>query len=162
MKTHFKKLRNPNYIGSWDLADANGNFQDLTVTITGAVKELVHDGKGGQEECSVVQLKGLKPMVANSTNLKMIAKVTGSPYIEDWAGKQIILTVKQVKAFGEIHDAIRVKNEKPVKPAMTASHANYALVVAAVKSGKTRPEIESKYSVTDAVWQQIVKEAANG
>jgi hypothetical protein len=162
MKTHFKKLRNPNYIGSWDLADENGNFKDLTVTITGATKEMVHDGKGGQEECSVVYLKGLKPMVANATNLKMIAKVTKSPYIEDWSGKQIILTVKQVKAFGEMHDAIRVKNEVPVKPAMTSSHANYALVVSAVKSGKTRQDIETKYSVADAVWQQIVKEASNG
>ena len=162
MKTHFKKLRNHNYMGSWDLADQNGNFHDLTVTITGATKEIVHDGKGGQEECSVVHLKGLKPMVANATNLKMIAKVTKSPYIEDWAGKQIILTVKQVKAFGEMHDAIRVKNEVPVKRAMTSTHANYGLVVAAVKSGKTRPEIESKYSITDAVWQQIVKEAGNG
>jgi hypothetical protein len=162
MKTHFKKLRNHNYMGSWDLADQNGNFQDLTVTITGATKEIVHDGKGGQEECSVVHLKGLKPMVANATNLKMISKLTGSPYIEDWTGKQIILTVKQVKAFGEVHDAIRVKNEVPVKPAMTSTHANYSLVVAAVKSGKTRPEIESKYSVADAVWNDILKEAGNG
>ena len=38
-KTHFKKLRNPNYIGGWDLIDA-----DKTVTITKVTKEMVHDG----------------------------------------------------------------------------------------------------------------------
>lgn len=162
MKTHFKKLRNPNYIGSWDLADADGNFKDLIVTIKGAKKEMVHDGKGGQEECSVIELAGLKPMVANATNLKMIAKVLKSPYIEDWTGKQIILTVKQVKAFGEMHDAIRVKNEVPQKPTLTANHQNYTLVVNAVKGGKTRADIETRYLVSDVVWQSIVKEASNG
>lgn len=162
MKTHFKKLRNPNYIGSWDLADADGNFKDLIVTIKGAKKEMVHDGKGGQEECSVIELYGLKPMVANATNLKMIAKVLKSPYIEDWTGKQIVLTVKQVKAFGEMHDAIRVKNEIPQKPVLTASHQNYNLVVNAVKVGKARNDIETRYSVSDSVWQAILKEAANG
>jgi hypothetical protein len=162
MKTHFKKLRNPNYIGSWDLADADGNFKDLTVTIKGAKKEMVHDGKGGQEECSVIELAGLKPMVANATNLKMIAKVLKSPYIEDWTGKQIILTVKQVKAFGEMHDAIRVKNELPQKPVLTKDHQSYRLVINAVKGGKTRNDIETKYSVTDQVWNEITKEVGNG
>ena len=42
-KTHYKVLRNPNYIGGWDLIDA-----DKTVTITKVTKEMVHDGKGGE------------------------------------------------------------------------------------------------------------------
>lgn len=108
MKTHFKKLKNPDYLGSWDLADANGNFKNKIVTISKVEKKMVHDGRGNQEECVTVSFNECKPMVMNSTNLKTIHKSTGSPYIEDWVGKKIELTVEKVKAFGDIHDALRV------------------------------------------------------
>ena len=39
MKTHWKKLRNPNYIGSYELADGDGKYNELTVTIESVLKE---------------------------------------------------------------------------------------------------------------------------
>ena len=54
MKTHFKKLKNPDYLGSWDLADQNGNFKNKIVTISKVEKKMVHDGRGNQEECVTV------------------------------------------------------------------------------------------------------------
>jgi hypothetical protein len=48
-KTHFKKLRNPDYLGSWDLIDENGTVKNRAFTITGVKKEMVHDGKGGKD-----------------------------------------------------------------------------------------------------------------
>jgi hypothetical protein len=108
MKTHFKKLSNPNYLGSWDLADKDGNFKNRILTISSVKKEMVHDGRGGQEDCITVSFKESKPMIMNATNLKTINKSLGSPYIEDWTGKKIEITVQKVKAFGEIHDALRV------------------------------------------------------
>jgi hypothetical protein len=114
-KTHFKKLRNPNYIGAWDLMDENGKITNLVVTISDTKKEMVFDGNGKQEECVVFYFTEKKPMVMNATNLKTISKVLDSPFIEDWRGKQIELTVKKVKAFGEVHDALRVVNAKPTE-----------------------------------------------
>lgn len=108
MKTHFKKLKNPDYLGSWDLADQNGNFKNKIVTIKSVEKKMVHDGRGGQEECVTVKFHECKPMVMNSTNLKTIHKSLDTPYIEDWEGKKIEISVQKVKAFGEIHDALRV------------------------------------------------------
>lgn len=107
-KTHFKKLRNPDYLGSWDLADENGNFKNRILTIKEVKKEMVHDGKGGKDDCVTVYFNECKPMIMNSTNLKTINKSLGTPYIEDWIGKKIEVTVEKVKAFGEIHDALRV------------------------------------------------------
>jgi hypothetical protein len=127
-KTHFKKLRNPSYVGSWDLADPQGNFVDKTVTITEVTKDMVFDGKGGQEECVVVKFKEVKPMVCNSTNLRAISKYLNSPYIEDWAGKKVTLTVQKVKAFGEVHDALRVKKAvEQVKQPLPADRFKAAL-----------------------------------
>jgi hypothetical protein len=41
--------------------------------------------------------------------MKLISKATGSPYVEQWQGKEIILFVTQVSAFGSMVDAVRVK-----------------------------------------------------
>jgi hypothetical protein len=107
--THWKKLTNPNYIGSHDFQPG----QELTVTIEGVTNEMVKcfDGKQLKEEsCIVVRLKGAKkPMILNKTNAKIIAKNLESNYIEDWVGKQITLYVAKVRAFGEFVEAIRVK-----------------------------------------------------
>ena len=152
MKTHFKKLRNPNYVGSWDLADSEGNYHDKVVTITKVVTEAVHDGKGGTEDCTVVYFAETKPMVANSTNLRTIAKLCQSPYIEDWTGKQISLTVQKVRAFGEIHDAIRVKAATiQPKPKPTLTDERFAAALEAIKAGKTTAaDIRSKFTLTPA------------
>jgi hypothetical protein len=146
MKTHFKKLRNPDYLGSWDLADENGNYRNKVVTITKVSKKMVHDGKGGQEECITVDFAECKPMIMNSTNLKTIFKVLNSPYIEDWTGSKIELTVEKVKAFGEIHDALRViKNSLELTP----KHPKWNGAKTALKEGKVTLEaIKKQYSIT--------------
>lgn len=150
MKTHWKKTQNPNYIGSWDLADTEGKYHDKTVTITGVKTERVHDGRGGEEDCTVVTLKECKPMIANATNLRAIARFAGSPYIEDWPGKQITLTVQKVKAFGEVHDAIRVTKFVPKqKPTITDERFEKAL--AALSEGQTtKDQIQKNFTLTSA------------
>ena len=145
MKTHYKLLRNTNYIGGWDLLDG-----DKTVTITKVTKEMVHDGKGGQAECCTVHFNECKPMVANSTNLKRITKLTGSAFIEDWTGKQIVLTTEKVKAFGEIHDAVRVSTKPASKPKLEGALIDKAK--AALLAGSATIEtIKAKYVVSAEV-----------
>jgi hypothetical protein len=48
-------------------------------------------------------------MILNKENMKVITKVAGSPYIEQWVGKELILYVTKVAAFGSMVDAVRVK-----------------------------------------------------
>ena len=140
MKTHFKKLRNPNYIGSWDLMDENGIVKNKVVTISDTKKEMVFDGKGSSEECVVIHFKECKPMVANATNLKMISKVLNSVYIEDWVGKAIELTTKKVKAFGEIHDAIRVTTNAP-----NSIRPDYTSYIDKIKNCATEADLKELY-----------------
>ena len=107
--THWKKLTNPNYIGSHDFQPG----QELNVTIESITSELVKcfDGKTTKvEHCMIAHIKGAKkPLILNKTNCKIISKALNTPYIEEWTGKQITLYVAKVKAFGETVDAIRVK-----------------------------------------------------
>lgn len=146
MKTHFKKLKNPDYLGSWDLADENGNFKNKVVTITDTKKQMVHDGKGGQEECITVHYKECKPMIMNSTNLKTIYKTLGTPYVEDWVGKKIELEVQKVRAFGEVHDALRVvKTNLELDP----KHPKWNGAKSAIKAGTVTIEaIKKQYTIS--------------
>lgn len=145
-KTHFKKLRNPDYLGSWDLADDNGNFKNRILTIKDVKKEMVHDGRGGQEECVTVLFHESKPMIMNSTNLKTISKSLDTPYIEDWADKKIEITVEKVRAFGEVHDALRVvKASLELKP----GHKKWNGAKDAIKAGTVTIEaIKKQYTLT--------------
>lgn len=108
--THWKKLTNPNFIGAHDLQPK----QELKLIIESVAQEMVKAMDGKEEQCIVAKIKGAKkPLILNKTNCKIISKIHETPYIEEWAGKSIIIYIAKVKAFGEIVDAIRVKNEKP-------------------------------------------------
>ena len=146
MRTHFKKLRNPDYLGSWDLTDENGNFKNRILTIKDVKKQMVHDGRGGQEECVTVSFEESKPMVMNATNLKTIHKSLNTPYIEEWIGKKIELTVQKVKAFGEMHDALRVvKTSLELKP----THPKWNGAKKAIEAGTvTIEQIKKQYTLT--------------
>jgi len=110
-KTHWRKMTNPNYMGAYSLDEG----RDVVLTIAYVRQEDVIGSDGKKEECAVCHFKerDFKPMILNVTNMKAIAKVTGSPYIDDWVGHRIQIGTEQVRAFGTITDALRVRPEKP-------------------------------------------------
>lgn len=109
-KTHWKKNYNPNYIGAWAFQPG----EEKTVTIAEVKQEMVQ-GQSGKEECVVAHFaEDIKPLILNKTNAETIAKVWGTPYIEDWAGRKITLKVKKISAFGDMVDAVRVSHDRPV------------------------------------------------
>ena len=110
-KTHWRKMTNPNYMGAYSLDEG----RDVVLTIAYVRQEDVIGSDGKKEECAVCHWKerDFRPMILNVTNLKAIAKVTGSPYIDDWVGHRIQIGTEQVRAFGTITDALRVRPEKP-------------------------------------------------
>jgi len=148
MKTHWKKLDNPNYLGAYSLMD--GEAKDLTVTIE---KVLVEDvvSERGTEKCKVIHLKGQKPMILNATNSKTIAKVTESPYIEDWSGKQITLYVAKIKAFGDVVECLRVRPTAPKKqlPDLTPHHPKWDAIQKGLAMNQcTIEDIKRNYLLT--------------
>ena len=146
--THWKKTMNPDYLGAWALQP--GEEPILTITAAGMEKVVGSDGK--KEECLVIRYKekiGPGKMIVNSTNAKSITKVAGTPYIERWAGVQIQVYSERVKAFGDVVDAIRVREFKPKPPAPLPKCS---------KCGKT---IQSAYGKTPADLAQYTQEKYN-
>ena len=139
---------NPNYLGAYAL-EPN---QDLIVEITEVKTESVMNADGRNEECLVAHLKDQKPLIVNKTNAKAIAKVCGSNYIEDWKGKQIALYISNVKAFGELVEAIRVRTVAPkTKSKRKLSDDDFKKLVKAVADGS--------YNLEDAVANFVLNDS---
>lgn len=147
MKTHWKKLDNPNYLGAYSLLNGSENTE-ITALITKVQLEKVKTERG-TEDCRVMYLEGYKPMILNSTNSKTIQKIYNTPYIEDWKGKYVTIYVAKIKAFGEMVDALRVKMVKPAPPELTPSHKMWGKVKDALKNGYTVEQIKQKYTITE-------------
>ena len=118
-KTHFKALMRPEYLGAYSIEDG----KDIVLTIDFIRVETVTGSDGKKEELPVCHWKeDQKGMILNSTNMKMIAKVLGSNYVEDWSGRQIQIGIEKVKAFGDLVEALRVRRYAPKqKQVATAS-----------------------------------------
>lgn len=155
-KTHYKKLANPDYIGAYTIMDGNDG-KELIVTVDKVVRQDVIGTDGKREQCTVAHLVGQKPFILNSTNQKIMAKVFGSPYIEDWKGKSMTLYVAKVKAFGDTVDALRVRPTAPKmsqptvteKEELSPNHSKWEGAINALKAGKTTVEaIIKAYTVS--------------
>lgn len=148
--THIKKLANPSYIGSYELLTGDKPIE-LVVQIERIVKEPVQNGDK-KEDATVMYLVGQKPMILNSTNRKRLEKVLGTPYVERMIGQKVILQVECIRAFGEMQDALRIKPEAYVPPALpdlNPKHAKWDGAKKAIKAGNTTIEaIRKNYSLT--------------
>ena len=117
MNGHWKKQFNYDYLGSYSL----DGKRDVVVSVKGVATAKVTGQSGRKEDCFVVHYNEFdKPMILNRTNAKAIEKVAGSGLVEDWVGVRIILYVeKGVKAFGDVVDALRIREHKPTQSKMT-------------------------------------------
>lgn len=85
----------------------------MTLTICKIQTEKMKDHKGRDAEKYVLYFRETKKgLVLNKTNAKRIAILYGCQTGE-WDGKQITLYAEEVKAFGEIHNAVRVAEAVP-------------------------------------------------
>ena len=112
-KTHWKKVvSDPNYIGEADFEQ--GEEKILTIAKVNAA-ETVTTAEGKSQKAVVHWAeKGNKPMILNVARSKSIQKVAGSPFFEDWAGVKVQIYIENnIKAFGEVVSAVRVRNFKP-------------------------------------------------
>ena len=152
-KTHWKKLRNPDYIGAYAIDPGT----EPVYTIKLVRNEMVVGADGKKEECTVMHFhENVKPMILNSENSKTLEKMFATPYIEEWAGRRVRLFVKRIKAFGEMVDALRIRPKEPEaanvpRPAFTPSSPNWERAVCSLRDGATSLEkIREKYTLSDA------------
>ena len=140
--THWKKLTNPDYLGSYALTPG----EDLIVTIASVANETVTGTDGKKETCMVMRFQeNVKPMVLNATNSKTITKLLKTPYIEYWKGRKIQIFVQEgIKAFGEVVDALRIRPFLPVEKELLCADCGQAIE----GFGKSSAEVVAKHTLS--------------
>lgn len=139
-----KMGKNPNYLGSWDIEEFPN--REVTLTIEKIVDEdVVANGKS--EKCTVCYWtdKAYKPMILNITNKKTIAKLYKTKETEKLKGKAVIIGIEKVKAFGDVHDALRIRPRIPqptsaIKPKCEQCGADINAI------GRMNPEQTAAYT----------------
>ena len=105
---------------------------------------MVHCSGGAQTKVMHF-VENVKPLVLNATNNKTIAKLLKTPDIEQWQGKKIQLYVQHgIKAFGDIVDAVRVRDFLPVEKELKCADCG-----GTIKGfGKTSAEVVAKHTLS--------------
>lgn len=113
------KAFNSQYIGGWTFADGDKIMTIKDVQVRNVKNE---KNQSGEDKMCIIFEETDKPMVLNSTNNDTITKVLGSSLFDDWIGKQILIGTEKVRAFGDVWDAVRVRDEvvrKASRPKIT-------------------------------------------
>ena len=130
--SHWREIVPSPYLGSWDLDKQN----DTVVKIKKApYRKKINELQGAEK--IVIELEGMKPMLANSTNMKNIEKALGTADHTQWAGMEVKLYVGRARSVqdGDEVDAIRVRREKPVAKKAKIPEDQWENALKAVKSG---------------------------
>lgn len=132
-KTHWRKVvSDPIYLGE---ADFDENEEKIVTIKSVSSAVTVKTAEGSSSKAVVYFQENVKPMILNVARSKAITKVAGSPYFEDWIGQMIQLYIDpNVKAFGEVVSAVRVRPRKPVvKQAVKCADCGNPITAAAGK-----------------------------
>lgn len=161
-KTHWKKLTNPNYLGTYALQPG----EDLIGTIDHVKQEQVTSPDGSEDTCTVLYFKeDIKPFILNVTNAKQIERIYDTPYIEEWQGKQIqIYIADNIKAFGDTVTGLRIRPKVPkkTKDELTPSHKKWGDAVTALAKGKTNlNKIRKHYKLDEEMKEHLMDDVAD-
>jgi hypothetical protein len=169
-KTHWKKVFNKEYLGSHDVFNKEylgshdlDDGKDLVAVIDHVEVREIKDPQGTAEKRNIAIFQGnVKPMVLNVTNCKIIKKFAASNYIEEWSNIPVSIYSKEVKAFGEVVDALRIREGQPriEKPKLTPDHPKWADAVGYLKKPGTKISgILKGWEVSEENQQKLQEEA---
>ena len=151
------------FLGGWSFE--NG---DKTLTISEIGEEEMYDAEtGGKKKGLVVHFEEEDlPMVLNVTNAETIAEVTGTDKLAEWVGRKVIVGTSKIKAFGKVHDAIRIRNQVPDETVYTCEECGSVIRPAAGKQPSELVEISKrntgKVLCLDCMKKEKAKEVENG
>lgn len=164
-KTHYRKVFKSDHLGSADLEDFIEQGTRLVFTIQRAKQEIGAKVAGKKIDCNVAYFEEpVKPLVLNATNSKTLKKLSGSSFLEDWAGMVIELYIdNNVRMKGEVVDGVRISQNTPrlEKPELTPNDKDkWARAITAFKNNGNLGAV-LKHMTISKENQDAIKAAAN-
>ena len=165
-KTHYRKVFKSDHLGVADLEDFQENGSNLVFTIKHVKQELNAKVAGKKINANIAYFnENIKPLVLNATNSKTMKDLTGSPFIDDWAGVTIQLYADyKVKLMSDVVGGIRI-SPRPVtvaKPVITPDNKKlWDGAKGAFKRDGNFMAVLEKAEISEANMAMIMQEVAN-
>lgn len=169
-KTHYRKAFDSPYLSAADVVEPT----ILTIKTVSLERDKTKKTQESFNTAYFVEKEirpgeELRPMILNATNSRTMRALTGSPFIEDWAGTAITIYVDANVRFGrDTVEGLRISTEPPRKdkPFLEQGTAAWGHAVAAVKRDKSFDAIEKRMRISGeskaALWQEALGEAYPG
>ena len=160
-KTHYRKVFKSDHLGSADLEEMLEEKKRLVFTIEKVTQEYATKVAGKKIDANIAYFKGgVKPLVLNATNSKIMAKLTGSKFVEDWKGLTIELYINANVRFGSDTVAgVRIKDKLPVlaKHELEPSSPFWAKAKKAALAGETDfDSLNKNYSISEENFEIMI------
>ena len=121
-KTHYRKVFKSDHLGVADLEDLIESKTQLVFTISHVKQEIGVRVAGKKGNFNIAYfVEGIKPLVLNATNSKVMKGLTNSSFVEDWHGLKVALYIDKSASFGgEVTGGVRINpNPVPVRKYLT-------------------------------------------
>ena len=114
--THYRKVFKSDHLGSADLEDFQENGSNLIFTVSHVRQERGAKVAGKKIDANIAYfVEGIKPLVLNATNSKIMSKLSGSCFVENWQNIPIQLYIDtNVKMKGDTVSGVRI-SPNPVR-----------------------------------------------
>lgn len=115
-KTHYRKVFKSEHLGVADLEDLTEQGHNLIFTIHHVNQEFDARVAGKIINGNIAYfVEDIKPLVLNATNSKIVKKLTGSSFVEDWSNVMVQLFIDyNVSMMKQIVGGVRI-HPNPVK-----------------------------------------------
>lgn len=136
---HINEMKGPSkYLSKEDIG------RGALVTVKGIEqRNVAREGDSPEFRWLMHFQEGNKPLVLNSTNIQLTARICGSENTDDWTGKQLVLyTDPNVSYAGKLVGGIRIRAPKPQAvqaPAALTQKATIAQAAAKWTQGHAMP-----------------------
>lgn len=164
VKKSWREVYKSDYLASWDIDDG----ETLILTIKSVKEEECNImAKTKDEKIKVVayfEEKGHRPMIVNPTNCKIMQKLTGCRYFEDWAGTRIEVYCEEKNTkSGEKKFGLSIKKELPKqKEVLNENHPKWNSAIKAIKAGSVSIDwARSKYIITKKIEEKLLSNIEN-
>lgn len=164
-KTHYRKVFDSPYLSAADIVEP------VLLTIASVIVETDKTKKTKDKmntayfvEQQIRPGEPLKPMILNATNSKMVAKITGSPFLEDWKDVQVEIYVDHNVRFGrETVEGLRIR-PTPIRPKnkeLTPENQKMwqSAIDAYKRDGNSLKNVEARVYISEENRQLLINQA---
>lgn len=163
-KTHYRKAFNSPYLSSADIVEpVNLTIKHVVLEPDKTKRTKEHFNTLYFAEKEIRKGETLKPMILNATNSRLMDKLAGSPFIEDWHDLTITVYVDPNVRFGrETVEGLRISPKLPsVKKELTPNDPMWQGAIDAYKRDGNLSKVLARVTISEENQRKIIEEFDN-